>query len=645
MPNVDEAITDALLANNAAIWRAAWPGAARAGLADFAATQVDADAATVGADWLELDDPARRADIAANSAVALQRVIEPLMAHRDVLNAAVRAAGHHAQSNGQLRGRLDRIVPTLVTNQVSRDLMQPNQFPQLWADVADALARRTAAEIDPAGATPLQDWRLLNRLLLSGYFVSCRLLFARDARDDLTQKATGLVPIRGPLVRLAGAVGPDGVTEGAPPIVAPRGPVALQNPALSSLLDATQSESQRVAAGQGLLHRLVGVNHPINPPPGMPGPVNEAGFRAGRDAMYRQYEHTIATYMSLGSIEQLLRTWASHIGVNHLTPGSRPVPTGNWVHQLNPSPALLDRIEELYSVDRSNVRNRFLHGGLFDVEMSRAAIVLSHYFPGRYPAAAVGQSPYNIENVARMCANCLEAVEQEARAGGITPADTAWADQVFLMPAEIQLGHNLSADLLGPQGVQISEQIGDLISAVAPEIGQFTRVGLIGWYGLNPPDPLVRFMALVLIFEALYRVVAHLLGIAVLQRDDLNKRYQYLMLDEHGLCAPHVIARLVEIVPVQSRPVAERVLLLSVKARNALAHGAIRMFTPDMLDGAGHLILKSMHLLVAGTLHHMIREAGYYRYLSGRDGQGGDAESDWRWAQARIFASIHGLQV
>jgi len=217
------------------------------------------------------------------------------MTHRDTLNAAVIAAGHHAQSNGQLRRRLRTIVPTLATNQVSRDLIQPNPFPQLWVDVADALARRTAAEIDAAGATPLQDWRLLNRLLLSGYFVSCRLLFASDARNDLTEKAAGLVPIRGPLVRLAGAVGPSGLAEGAPPIVVPRGPVALQNAALSALLDATQSESQRVAGGQGLLHRLVGVNHPVNPPAGMRGPVNEAGFRAGRDAMYRQYEHTIAS--------------------------------------------------------------------------------------------------------------------------------------------------------------------------------------------------------------------------------------------------------------------------------------------------------------------------------------------------------------
>lgn len=640
LPSIDEAITDALLANDAAIWRAAWPAAARAGLAAFAVAQIDADAATIAADWLQLDDPALRANIAVGSAVAIERVIEPLMAHRDALNAAVVAAGHFNQTNNQLRRRLRALVPALAANQWSRDLMQPDPFPDLWRGVADGLASRTAADVDAAGGTSLQDWRLLNRLLLSGYFVSCRLLSANDARNDLTEKAAGIVPIRGPLVRLAGAVSPNGVAEGAPPIVPARGPLALHNPGLSALLDATQNESVLVAGGDGLMHRIVGVNHPINPPPDMRGPVNEARFRAGRDAMFRHYEHTIGAYLSLASIEHLLRTWASHNGVQHLTPGGRPLPTGDWVHHLNPSPGLLDRIEELYSVDRSNVRNRFLHGGLFDVESSRAVIVLSNYFPERYPAAAVGQSPYAIDNIARLCANCLESVEHEAGAAGIAAADTAWADRVFLTPDEIDLGHRLSADFFGPRGVQISQQVGDLITAVAPEIGQFARVGLIGWYAQNPPDPLVRFAALVVVFEALYRIVAHLHGVHVLQRDDANKRYQYLMLDERGLCAPTVIFRLVEILPEHSRATAERVLLLAVKARNALAHGAIRAFTADMLDGAGHIVAKSMHLLVATTLHHMIREAAYYRYLSGRDGEPGEARSDWRWAERTILARI-----
>jgi hypothetical protein len=640
LPNVDEAITATILANNAAIWRATWPAAAQAGLAEFVVAQIDPDAATIAPDWLQLDDAQRRGNIAAASVTAVDRVVELLMARRDAFNAAVVAVGHLPQSNGQLRRRLPRIASTLASNQLSHDLLQPNPFPALWLEVANALARGTASDIEAARAAPLPDWRLLNRLLLCGYFVSCRHLFAGDVRNDLAQKFASLVPIRGPLVRLAGQVAATGVAEATPRIVAGRGTVTLRRPGLSVLLDATQNESRLIARGEGLFHRLIGIDHPIDPPPEMRGRVNEAGFRAGRDAIFRQYEHTVAAYMLLASIEHLLRTWASCCGVQHLAAVGRPISALNWVHLLNPSPGLRDQINELYSAERSNVRNRFLHGGLFDVESSRALIILSHYFPAHYPATAVGQSPYAIENIANMCANCLEAVEQEAIAAGITAGDMMWADRVFLTPAEIELGQIVSADFHGSRGDEISDQIGNLIGAFSSEIGQFVRTGLIGWYGLNPPDPLVRFMVMVLIFEALYRIVAHLHGFDVLQRDDVNKRYQYLMLDEHGLCAPHVIARLLEILPERDRPTAERILFLAVKARNALAHGAVRTFTVDMLDGAGHLVAKSMHLLVAGTLHHMIREAAYYYYLSGRGGNAGDMASDWRWAQAQILDRI-----
>ncbi len=266
-------------------------------------------------------------------------------------------------------------------------------------------------------------------------------------------------------------------------------------------------------------------------------------------------------------------------------------------------------------------------------------MTLSSYFSEQYPPAAIGLGPYAADNIARFCARCLSVVDQEAAAAGVAPGDLLWADGVFLSPNEVVLGHQLSPDFFGPKGVAISDQIGCLLSSATPAIGQFARLGLIGWYELNPPDPLPRFMALLVIFETLYRLVSHLHGIDVLQRDNRNKRYQYKMLDETGLCAAPVLERLLMFLPERNRPTATRVLLLAVKTRNAIAHG-VCTFPADTFDGAGHLIAKSMHVLVASALHHMTQEAAYYRYLNLNQCVLHNEVKDWLWAQRHVLAMI-----
>jgi hypothetical protein len=84
------------------------------------------------------------------------------------------------------------------------------------------------------------------------------------------------------------------------------------------------------------------------------------------------------------------------------------------------------------------------------------------------------------------------------------------------------------------------------------------------------------------------------------------------------------MAALVEEIDPSERTVALEVHQLAVKARNAIAHGAITTFDSYTADGVGHLIVKSTQGLVAVGLHSMTRVAAYYRSLRpGRD--------DWKY--------------
>jgi hypothetical protein len=63
------------------------------------------------------------------------------------------------------------------------------------------------------------------------------------------------------------------------------------------------------------------------------------------------------------------------------------------------------------------------------------------------------------------------------------------------------------------------------------------------------------------------------------------------MLDQHELCSPEMLDRLVESVDPSSRGVAKEVLTLAVKVRDAVAHGAVLTLGADDVE-QGHLVAK-----------------------------------------------------
>ena len=123
----------------------------------------------------------------------------------------------------------------------------------------------------------------------------------------------------------------------------------------------------------------------------------------------------------------------------------------------------------------------------------------------------------------------------------------------------------------------------------------------------------MRFMSAILIFESLYRITVQLHNFPVLQISG-DRHIQYRMLDDSQLCAPEILDRLTGYIPERSQPLARRVLELSVKTRNAFAHGAVTRMTTEEFDCVGNLVVKSIQALVGAGMHQMAEVAAYYRW-------------------------------
>jgi hypothetical protein len=147
-------------------------------------------------------------------------------------------------------------------------------------------------------------------------------------------------------------------------------------------------------------------------------------------------------------------------------------------------------------------------------------------------------------------------------------------------------------------------------------------------------------MALGLVFEGAYRMTMHLLGVRVLQTDSKARRFQYLMLDERGLCRPDLLDRVTSELDQADRVTARRCVLLAVKARNAMCHGAIVRFSLRETFGIGHLFMKSLLLLMSSGLQHMIREGAYHRWRFAGSHDGADSVPHWVAAEDQMFNRI-----
>jgi hypothetical protein len=380
------------------------------------------------------------------------------------------------------------------------------------------------------------------------------------------------------------------------------------------------------------------------------GQVQDARLRS-----YRRYEHSILAYMAVASIEQLLRAWATHVGVNHLRAGGLPAPVAGWVGQLHCSPDLDTKVRALFDPDHANVRNKMMHSGFLLTASKGLQENLAVADPARYGGTAPAADPYTPANIAHLALECLRDLDVEVGPIGLTSADFAWAIPWRLPAADLQFGRQVYCDLLPRPGGPTMESaklwaqhLSYYFRSAMPGLGQFFRLAYVGFVRRYSNDTFVLLHALGLVFEAVYRLTVHLLGEKVLQETTSGDslRFQYLMLDDEGLCSEAILAHLVSYLDPPEQDMAKKVLRLAIEGRNNLAHGAILHFDEPTALGLGHLFLKAVQALAGAGEHHMTREAAWYRWNSQR-GRLGDEYTlrleDWFIGEEAVLNRIHDL--
>ena len=309
--------------------------------------------------------------------------------------------------------------------------------------------------------------------------------------------------------------------------------------------------------------------------------------------------------------------------------------------RLGSDPNVRQILDLVYGRGHGNLRNRILHGA--QMHMRR------HQFQATLPIAAPEvHTPVNDEfspqNTCRLCLQCLEGVDDAiARVVTLKPKDLDWARHFELSADQIRIGAGVYCDFQGEQGKVWWDRISTYLSAVTPSVRLLFDFGFVGWINRTRNDRFVLFMALNLVLEALFRIAVRLQGGEVLRKfigsDSQSIIFRYKMLDARELCAPEILSRLVDTVNPAERQVAKEVLLLAVRIRNALAHGAVAEFDTDGGLAMGHVLVKAIQCLVEAGEHEMIKVAAYYHWRR-RQGVGVDALAAWLQGEREVMEMI-----
>jgi hypothetical protein len=397
-----------------------------------------------------------------------------------------------------------------------------------------------------------------------------------------------------------------------------------------------------------MLHELIPVHDDTDVAPAEWGRVSLRQLWSGRDAVFRLYEYTMLSYLGLSSIEFLLRGRAAQLGIPHVKATGAPNGVLDWVASVNLSPAVMSDVQALYDATQSNIRNRVMHGNLLEIEAKGTEARMYAGFPNMFPMLGnPAEDAYSPQNTAHLCLDVLQALDAEvARHGGLADQDMNWVADVSLTRQEVEFGLGLSVDFLSDDRLQWHRTVSDYLNATLPCIKQLFTIGFIGWLRGPIAWSLPRFMALGFTFEAIYRVTAHLLGESVVQVNRMKGRpvvkSQYRMLDGRpsGLANRRVLSRLVEHVEREHQETAIRVLQLAIKARNALAHGAVPELGGEDADGWGHLLVKAVQTLITRGLEHLVSECAYYRWKNVRKESHGFDVEDWGIAEQETYRRV-----
>lgn len=647
-----------------AIWPDIWRAHVHKTVAARAMELLDVDRGDVRSAWSSLDDVrSRRKLFTGSKAVwdALTAAIVGRSKWRDLFNDALRARGLRQLNGTQFKVAVHVVVPSLISRPVGRGIVDANPFPAAWPVLANILAAEIHRQTQPA--FPIEEWRLLQGLLLVGFFMTCRLPAAEHVAGQFTEHQQVISSLRGAYLRIPEQISEKGVLD-RPLTMSARAktPITLSSHWLSPLVAATEAEANDTFAGQGLMHRMIPIADVGTMPIHM-GNISAGKLIAGRHESYLLYEYTVVTFLALASIEYLLRTWAFHrnrtaaTGIGIEKPNGQPNGVLDWVVRLGCGVDLLTSINRLYNTDDSNIRNRVLHGNLLEITSRRREMHLAVGDCNRYGWLRQDPDPYHPENIAQHCLACVERIDAEIAGLPLAAADTDWTQAVMLTQAEIDLGYSLSCDFVGPDRDTWGRIATDYLNALTPDLKQLFTIGFIGWLQGNRSTNPTLGMVMGFTFEALYRLTIHLMcsnitGLqgGTLQRSHTGGRsishFQYRMLDAraNGILSARNLDRLVEHVPATDRGTAQMIIQLAVKLRNALAHGALMAADQRTLDAIGNILAKATQTLVTAGLYHFTSEAAYYLFRNEHPRDFTRQDDDWDRASKVIFSRIAAIK-
>lgn len=628
----------------AAIWTESVQAELHSIVANEVRRQLDVATGMLANSVLDLDRADKRLAFFAMTPQCTDRIVNLLLLHKKVINLHITSIGGSAQSGIKLKACLELIVPALLTESNTLSIINESPFPRAWAKVADLLVK----ELHMQWLTIMkQEWLIHNYAVVSAFFLTCQLPTTYLVRSELNNRiGNNANGVRGSLLRLVERIGPDGILDVSPPASTRQGPLSIRNARLSTLLSTIQNQANLIPKFKGALQSTI--NNKARPiiPLHAPPAITEKLILKARHAMFQQYDFTILGHMTLAAIEQILRTWAEHVNLPHIENGI-PLSLKSWLPSLGCSISLLSKLNELYDAKSSNIRNRINHGALLEAENLRMDTAFQLL---QKPTASVDTTwnRYSPENIAKLCLECLELIDREAPKLS-KPDAFKWITYISPSSNDLASVADPNTDLLHPLYMESWRcNLRSYVLGVCPAASIYFQVGYQGWADrtFNPVQNLSKMYALVLVFEAVARNTFHIMNSNILQvsPEGAGMKVYYRMLEYRGkgLCSQDNITKLLNAFPDNQHVAIQHYLQMSIRIRDAFAHGALLQFDDTARGAIGHCLLKTIQAFRHAGRTHMINENAYYRWLQRRSNEDRSLE-DWNLAQIEVDAFFNSI--
>lgn len=633
MSRIDDAVEKAIRDPQFGYWKTAWRSTITEWLAKEVANRIDVSDCTLSDDWGKLDDPVFLSTLVPNSDAVREQCANRLLeinrrpptntptsivlpSALDTINSFILNGGDMRQGRGNLRRRISSVAKTLIPDLISTSEFRSLLSPEFWTAVGHKLAS-AAFHANQTGRQP--EWLLLNQLLLAEWMFGCQFCRASHVAKAMGTMRKSIQGIRGQLFRIPTHISAAGICD-KPPTLAAAVPIRLKTATVSDLSKSVESVAADVRSGSGpffTFFRQVDSSQKMQHCTGL-------------------YEYTTLSYLTLSTIEQLIRSYAESAGITHLKTGGVPEGINKVLKDGSCtafSPSTIASVNDLFSTDGPNIRNRFMHGAMLDCEGKwdeTAAAVTGHY-----SRTVWKKDPFRPRNIFHICANVLKQVDADLESSGaISSLSFAWTTDLRPSRSDMEFAARLGSDLLRESDAgqlradgNWTDRIDQFAKAFMPCFQHFAIAAVMGWNEDKTESGFARFCGFTLTFEAAYRLVVHLLGFEVLQVSHRKGtaasgaieriKFQTSMLDSAGICRPEILQTIVDHLPIAERANAVRSLEISIRARNAFAHGAFASLTDQDRKSLGNVLFKAIQTLITCSETHMVKEAAYLQSLNG----------------------------